>query len=184
MGRVRLLEADVLPQGEEAWAQLSLAQPVAVAKGDLFVIRSPNETLGGGEIVETHPRRHRRREEAVLERLQVLEQGSASDVVLQIVSNRLGALVSEIVERSGLTTAEVRGILRAGRGGPGEPARRALPRGERLRCPRRSAAGRAAGFPRAIPAPGGSAARGSESPPELAIARGGGFYGFHSAFEV
>ena len=112
MARVRLLDADVLPPGQEAWAQLQLVEPVAVAKGDLFVIRSPNETLGGGEIVETHPRRHRRREEEVLDRLQVFEHGSASEVVLQAVDSRLGAEVGEVAERSGLTAEESRAILR------------------------------------------------------------------------
>ncbi|MCX5998096.1 MAG: selenocysteine-specific translation elongation factor, partial [Chloroflexi bacterium] len=58
--RVRLLDKEELKAGESGYAQFALARPVAVAKGDLFIIRSSEETLGGGEIIDTHPKRHRR----------------------------------------------------------------------------------------------------------------------------
>jgi selenocysteine-specific elongation factor len=111
MGRVRLLEFDSIQPGQDAWVQIHLAAPVAVVKGDLFVIRSPNETLGGGEIVEAHARRHRRRETTVVERLQTLERGSPDELVLQAIAGRLGADSAAIAERTGLPLDQVSSVV-------------------------------------------------------------------------
>src|SRR5207245_2959238 len=50
MARLALLEGAWLEPGTSAWAQLRLAEPVALAVGDRFVIRrpAPPETPGGG----------------------------------------------------------------------------------------------------------------------------------------
>jgi selenocysteine-specific elongation factor len=84
MARVLLLDADDLPPGASGWAQLRLARPLAVARGDRFILRqpSPSLTVGGGAIVELNPRRHRRRDPAVLTRLDVLARGDPAELVL------------------------------------------------------------------------------------------------------
>ena len=81
-GRLLLLDCDELPPGGQAWAQLRLEEPVAVAPGDAFVIRSPNDTLGGGRVVDAHPRRHRRFHRPTLETLEKMERGSPEEVLL------------------------------------------------------------------------------------------------------
>ncbi len=58
--RLLLLDTRELPPGEEGWAQLRLAEPVAVVMGDRFVLRTPNDTVGGGEVIDAHARRHKR----------------------------------------------------------------------------------------------------------------------------
>ena len=59
--RVRVLEKKEALPGETTWVQFILDEPLAVVNGDHYVIRSPNETLGGGTILDTHPQqRHRR----------------------------------------------------------------------------------------------------------------------------
>ena len=74
--RVRLLDADTLTAGSEGWVQLLLAEPLPVVKGDYFVIRSAEDTLGGGQVVDPNPRRrHRRFDTGVVERLMMLDQG-------------------------------------------------------------------------------------------------------------
>jgi selenocysteine-specific elongation factor len=52
--RLSLLDRDELAPGEAGWAQLRLLAPIAVVKGDFFVLRTPNTTVGGGEIVDVH----------------------------------------------------------------------------------------------------------------------------------
>jgi selenocysteine-specific elongation factor len=49
MARVRLLGQDRLPPGQSGWAQLRLQEPVALVKGDRFIVRvpSPPATVGG-----------------------------------------------------------------------------------------------------------------------------------------
>ena len=75
MARVSLLEGATLEPGASGWVQLRLAEPLAVAVGDRFVIRrpSPPETLGGGAVADISGERMRRRREAVA----VLERRSA-----------------------------------------------------------------------------------------------------------
>jgi selenocysteine-specific elongation factor len=93
MARVLLLDADELPPGASGWAQLRLARPLAVARGDRFILRqpSPSLTVGGGTIVELDPRRHRRRDSAVLARLDVLARGDPAELVLAALRPAAGA---------------------------------------------------------------------------------------------
>jgi len=81
--KVRLLEKEELGPGEISWAQLRLEQPVAVVAGDYFILRSPQETLGGGRIVEAQAKRHRRYHPATLEALSVLEKGTPEEILLK-----------------------------------------------------------------------------------------------------
>jgi selenocysteine-specific elongation factor len=85
-GRALLLDQDELAAGQTAWAQIRLAEPAAVAPGDLFVIRSPNDTLGGGKVVDTRVRRHRRFHQPTLATLEKMERGSPEDMVLIALS--------------------------------------------------------------------------------------------------
>ncbi len=52
-----------MPQGSRAVVQLSCREPVAVRRGDRFVLRrpSPQETIGGGRVLDTARPRVRRR---------------------------------------------------------------------------------------------------------------------------
>jgi selenocysteine-specific elongation factor len=82
--RVALLDTDALDPGASAWAQLRLRAPIVVARGDRYIIRipSPSITIGGGSIIEPRARRHRRRDPAVMARLELLARGDPEDVVL------------------------------------------------------------------------------------------------------
>ncbi len=111
MARVRVLDGDSIPAGGVGWVQLRFAEPVAVTKGDLFVVRSPNETLGGGEIVELHARRHRRLQEDVIQRLEVLERGTPGDVILRALDRRFGSDLSGLAEATGFTPDQARSVL-------------------------------------------------------------------------
>ncbi|MBE0430851.1 MAG: selenocysteine-specific translation elongation factor [Dehalococcoidia bacterium] len=83
-GKIRLLDREKIEAGEGGWAQVGLTSAVAAAKGDLFVIRSSRGTVGGGEIVDVHPRRHRRFQAAVIEGLKARE-GSSEEAVLAVL---------------------------------------------------------------------------------------------------
>jgi selenocysteine-specific elongation factor len=118
--RAALLDRQKLEPGETGWAQLRFGGQVALAKGDLFVVRlpSPSITVGGGSIVEPHPRRHRRFQERILERLAVLERGSPEDVVVQQLQVREPSELGALVARAGLPPDEAREVVAAlvGRG--------------------------------------------------------------------
>jgi len=111
-GKIRLLEQDELGAGEDGWAQIRLDAPVAVLKGDLFVVRDANDTLGGGEVVETRARRHRRRDRATLETLTALQSGSPSEALLTILAQRQPLGLGALLKLTDAAEAEARAALR------------------------------------------------------------------------
>ena len=106
--RVRLLDADRLPAGTEGWVQLLLADPLSVGKGDFFVIRSAEDTLGGGQIVDPNPRRrYRRFDTDVVERLMMLDQGTGEDVIISVADQWGPCDLTTLSQRANLSTEEV-----------------------------------------------------------------------------
>src|SRR5579875_1870926 len=81
--RVRLLAGNEILPGAWGWAQLRLAEPVAVRRGDRFILRnpSPSETLGGGSVVEAPARHHRRNQPGVLAHLAALASGDPTAII-------------------------------------------------------------------------------------------------------
>ena len=113
MAKASLLDRQQIEPGEVAWAQLRLADDVALAKGDLFIVRapSPSATLGGGTVIEPHPRRHRRHQAPVLERLAVLERGTPEEIVLEQLRLREPTDFQSLVGRAGLSNEETRAVI-------------------------------------------------------------------------
>ncbi|MDP2952340.1 MAG: selenocysteine-specific translation elongation factor [Chloroflexota bacterium] len=112
-GKMRLLDKDEVKPGETTWAQLHLSQPVVAVKGDLFIIRTPQGTVGGGEIIDPHARRHRRFHPATLKALATLEKGTPEDLLLQALEGTQPCELSALAERSGLSQAEARAAATA-----------------------------------------------------------------------
>jgi selenocysteine-specific elongation factor len=81
--KVRLLDRDSVGRSEEAWAQAVLSEPLALRRGDHCVLRSPNETVGGGVIVALNPRRHRRKHQPTLDALELQLAGSPAERLLE-----------------------------------------------------------------------------------------------------
>jgi len=70
--RAIVLEADAIEPGATGWVQLWLAEPLAAAAGDRFVLRvpSPSLTLAGGRFADVAPRRHPRHDARVARSLE------------------------------------------------------------------------------------------------------------------
>ena len=131
MARVRLLDADKIEPGGSTWAQLSLERPAAVIKGDHYIIRSPMETLGGGDIVDAHAKRLRRFRPSVIENLEAREAGSAEEVIMALLEAGQPMELPELVNRCNLSSGEtgeaVETLAEQGRlVGIGEGSRRLL----------------------------------------------------------
>lgn len=77
-GRAILLDREELEPGKTCLLQFRLEEKIAAMPRDSFVIRrySPITTLGGGEIIDSHPVKHKRYKEDVLEDLTTLEKAS------------------------------------------------------------------------------------------------------------
>jgi selenocysteine-specific elongation factor len=87
---IRLLDKDELKPGERAWAQLRLSRSAVMARRDHFILRipSPSMTVGGGQVVDIHPRYHRRFQAAVLSKLETLERGTPEELALAALDRR------------------------------------------------------------------------------------------------
>lgn len=78
IGRVRVLDREVVLPGDEAWVQIRLERPVVAGQGDRYIIRraSPPETIGGGLVLDTAPgRRWKRFRPDVIARFETLLHG-------------------------------------------------------------------------------------------------------------
>ncbi len=87
LGRVSLLDTDLIRSGEDGLVQLALEAPIVASEGDYIVVRkySPTRVLGGGRILDPSAPRHRRRDPAVLDALHLKETGDAAQKLLQAV---------------------------------------------------------------------------------------------------
>lgn len=61
LGRVRLLDREILQPGEECLCQLELEEPLAPLRGDRMIIRSysPVETMAGATVLDSNPLRYK-----------------------------------------------------------------------------------------------------------------------------
>lgn len=131
MAKVRLLEKENLQPGETTWAQLVLSQPVALVKGDRFIIRSTMETLGGGKVIEAHAKRRRRFRTEIIESLKAQEEGTAETSLRALLEAKQPVEPADLLVQSQLPKGEalavIDSLIRQGQIiGPGEGEHRLL----------------------------------------------------------
>jgi len=116
MARVVLLGGrEELPPGESHPVQLRLEKPAVLRYGDRFIIRSysPITTIGGGRILDSHPRKHRHHQVEVLEELEVRGRGNPAQLVLLALEERgLPMSMAGLVERLELKASAVEGAVK------------------------------------------------------------------------
>ena len=111
MAKVHLLEKEKLDSGDVSWVQLALVKPVALVKGDHFIIRSPMDTLGGGHIVNSHAQRHRRFRPAIIRTLKVRGEGAVEDVIVATLEVKQPLEVEMLIVQCGLAADEALGVV-------------------------------------------------------------------------
>ena len=123
MGYVVLLGQDRLQPGESAFVQIRLEEPAFALPGDRFIVRqySPMITIGGGEILDAMPEKHRRTDKTIVEKLRVLKEGSADDRIMALVDEAGVETMelSQLAARRGLALSRMRervaALVKAGR---------------------------------------------------------------------
>ncbi len=88
--RLTLLDREQIEPGEVAWVQLRFRAPIATLKNDRFIVRraSPSETIGGGEVIDPNPPRHRRFRPETIVALETLAAGTQEQIVLQALQRK------------------------------------------------------------------------------------------------
>jgi len=119
LARVRTLGKDAILPGESGLAQLELLDPLIAWKGDHFVIRrpSPQETIGGGQIINTAPqRRYKRYSEKTLQNLDAQRSGSIWEVFSMLIKEKVivsKADLEQYLLKSGFVLADEEENLQA-----------------------------------------------------------------------
>ena len=113
--KVILLDRDAITADEECYAQLRLEEPMALRRGDRFIIRfySPIITIGGGIVLDTLPAKHKRNREEILEGIDILANGSLSDIILMKAGERRFVKQEELARELGLLDGEMEASVAA-----------------------------------------------------------------------
>ena len=114
MVEISLLEGDELAPGDSGWVQLFAAEPVVALDGDRFILRvpSPAATVAGGVIVDHAPRRHRRRDPALISNLAAREGADrATAAILELGKHPWGLRDSELARFLGVPSGQVVEVL-------------------------------------------------------------------------
>jgi selenocysteine-specific elongation factor len=117
LGNLILLEADELKPGEATVAQLRLDTPVAVVKGDHYVVRSysPVRTIGGGQVLNPIPPKHKRLRPEIVAGLKSI-LGSAPEKLIDFhleAAGPAGASFSDLRLMTSLTDKQLDTQLQA-----------------------------------------------------------------------
>lgn len=109
--RAVLLDKEEIGPGESGFVQLRLEEEIALRRGDKFVVRfySPMETIGGGIVLESNPKKKKRFDKDAIEELQKKESGSSEDVIeLHVKSHEETMItVTELAKLTALSMEEV-----------------------------------------------------------------------------
>lgn len=94
--RIVPLNEDEIPYGESGYAQLRLEEKIVAKKGDRFIIRSysPMDTIGGGIIIDTAPKKHKIYDESVIETLRIKEKGELKDIIEEYLKLNLSNYIT------------------------------------------------------------------------------------------
>ena len=91
LGRIIFLGTNELAPGDDGYVQLRLERPIIVQQGDRYILRfySPMETLGGGMVLNPHPRMHKQSAmQESLKNLEKLETGSMEERIALFISGK------------------------------------------------------------------------------------------------
>jgi selenocysteine-specific elongation factor len=111
--RLTLLDRERLEPGDSGWVQVRFRRPVAVLRGDRFIVRrpSPSQTIGGGEVIDPEPPRHRRFRPEVVSALETLAAGTPEEIVLQALAGQPLVARALPVAAGGLDAGQVAAAL-------------------------------------------------------------------------
>lgn len=92
LARLVLLDQEILQPGQEALVQLRLEEEVVGKREDKFILRfySPMFTIGGGQILETHPDKRKRFDEDAIRELEIKAQGDPIQILEENIRVKSG----------------------------------------------------------------------------------------------
>jgi len=108
LARVCTLDKHPIPARTKALAQLRLESPVAVLRGDRFILRSysPMLTIAGGVVLDANPVMRRKPRPDVIQRLELLAQGKGEGAIQALLDEAEWISAGDVVKRFGIPAEE------------------------------------------------------------------------------
>ncbi len=114
VARVVVLGSEEISPGGSGFVQLRLEEPLAARRGDRFILRSysPTETMGGGQVLDATPSRHRRNDPKVMQRLDALRRRDEKWVVVDALDGSEAPLsLDDLARAAQLEPGEAKKVL-------------------------------------------------------------------------
>ncbi|MDF2524569.1 MAG: selenocysteine-specific translation elongation factor [Clostridiales bacterium] len=89
LARIRVIGTDEIPEGSKGYVQIRFEEPVAILRGDRYIIRSysPVRTLGGGSVLFQSPKNRQRFSQESIEAFTIGEKGSLKEIISYIIES-------------------------------------------------------------------------------------------------
>jgi len=104
---IRILEGNHIDPGTSGWIQIKTQEKIPVIRGEYFVIRDAQNTLGGGQVLEPNASRRKRNDPITISRLQTIASGSNEDIKFNALIDIEPATIPELASATGSTHEEV-----------------------------------------------------------------------------
>lgn len=104
---IRILEGNHIDPGTSGWIQIKTQDKIPVIRGEYFVVRDTENTLGGGQVLEPNASRRRRNDPTTISRLQTIASGSNEDIKFNALMDIEPATIPELTDATGSTYEEV-----------------------------------------------------------------------------
>ncbi len=111
MVKVRLLTSNEMVSGDVGLAQFVLEDMLPCVSGDRFIIRTSNETIGGGIIIETDVNRHKRSDISIIERLYTLSEGKPLEIIQQHITDSKISNIDLLTSLTNFSTEEIISLI-------------------------------------------------------------------------
>ena len=104
---IRILEGSHIDPGTSGWIQIKTQEQIPIIRGEYFIVRDTENTLGGGRILETNASRRKRNDPTTISRLQTLATGSNEDIKFNALMDIEPATIVELASATGSTHKDV-----------------------------------------------------------------------------
>lgn len=114
IGRIRLIDQEILTPGNSGLVQLELRDEVVVYPGDRFIIRrpSPAETIGGGFVIHSPAvKRYKRFDPATVLWLNKQKEGDPLQRVFHAIQSQAPILLSELAKNQNTSIPQLQEML-------------------------------------------------------------------------
>ena len=103
---IRVLEGSEIAPGSTGWVQLRTQERIPVVRGDSFVVRDTENTLGGGQVLEPNAPRRKRNDTDTISFLETIASGSSEDVAFNALIGIEPATSAQLAGATGTNITE------------------------------------------------------------------------------